>query len=68
MTAIFDFFDTLFTVIKSVFDSGMWLLKAIPSLLFSIGSVYAYAPEFLLSLLITCASLTVTFAVVKMIL
>ncbi len=68
MSAILDSFSTIFTFIKSLFSSAMWMLQAIPSLLFSIGSVYAYAPEFLQYLLITCASLTVTFAVIKLIL
>lgn len=68
MSGILDFFSTLITFIKSMFSSAVWMLQAIPSLLFSIGSVYAYAPEFLQYLLITCASLTVTFAVIKLIL
>lgn len=67
MSAIIDAFSTLFTFIKSMFSSAVWMLNAIPSLLFSIGSVYAYAPEFLQYLLITCASLTVAFAIIKLI-
>lgn len=67
MFPIMDVLSAVIAGIKSLFHSGMWLIRAIPSLLFSVSSVYAYAPEFLQYLLITCASLTVAFAVIKII-
>ena len=66
MTALLDFFGTVFDVIRNFFFSTIWALKSIPTLATSLAGVYAYAPSCLQYALVLCFSITVTFGVLRM--
>lgn len=52
MQAILDFFRTVFNLIGSFISSSIWALQNIPKMAVSFSAVFAYAPQFLQSLVI----------------
>lgn len=66
MSAIIDFFKTLFNFIGTLFDGVLWAITSIPSMANTFLSVFAYAPPFLSLFLTLCLTLTITYAVLKL--
>lgn len=66
MSAIIDFFKTIFNFIGTLIDGVIWAITSIPNMANAFISVFAYAPPFLSMFLTVCLTLTITYAVLKM--
>lgn len=67
MGAIIDFFKTLFNFISTLLEGIVWAISNIPTMADSFISVFAYAPPFLSVFLTLCLTVTITYAVLKLI-
>ena len=66
MGAIIDFFKTLFDFVTTLLDGVVWAITNIPTMANSFVSVFAYAPPFLSVFLTLCLTITITYAVLKL--
>lgn len=66
MGAIIDFFKTLFDFVTTLLDGVVWAITNIPTMANSFISVFAYAPPFLSVFLTLCLTITITYAVLKL--
>lgn len=66
MSAILDFFGTIFNFIKTLISGIIWAITAIPEMANSFISIFSYAPPFLSVFLTLCLTVTITYAVLKM--
>lgn len=66
MGAIIDFFKTLFDFVTTLLDGVVWAITNIPTMSNSFISVFAYAPPFLSVFLTLCLTITITYAVLKL--
>lgn len=66
MTAIIDFFRTIFNFLGTIISGLIWAITNIPKMADSFLSVFAYAPPFLSVFLTLCLTVTVTFAILKL--
>lgn len=67
MGAIIDFFKTLFDFVTTLLDGVIWAITNIPTMANSFIAVFAYAPPFLSVFLTLCLTVTITYAVLKLI-
>lgn len=67
MGAIIDFFKTLFDFVTTLLDGVIWAITNIPTMANSFISVFAYAPPFLSVFLTLCLTVTITYAVLKLV-
>lgn len=66
MSTIIDFLKTIFNFLGTLIDGILWAITSIPSMANSFIGVFAYAPPFLSMFLTVCLTLTITYAVIKM--
>lgn len=66
MGAIIDFFSALFQMIGNIFTGALWAITELPKMVLTFSTVYAYIPTPLLTLLTVSITLTVTFAIIKL--
>lgn len=67
ISSIFDYITGFFEFIGSMFESIVWLITIIPQIESSYSATFAYAPDFLFPFLTISISLTVIFAVIRLI-
>lgn len=66
ISAIFDFFKTIFTFIGTLIDGIVWAITSIPSFAEAFTGIFAYSPPFLTVFLTVSLTVTVTYAVFKL--
>ena len=67
MGAIIDFFSALFQMIGNIFHGALWAITELPKMVLTFSSVYAYIPVPILTLLTISITLSITFAIIKLI-
>lgn len=67
MSAILDFFSTIYHFLASLIQGLLWVCTNLPRLQMMLFEVFAYAPPWLNVFLTLCLSLLVAFGIIKLI-
>lgn len=66
MDAILQFFETIFQLISNFFTNIVWCVTNIPYMMQSIIETFVYIPDFLYQFMYLSVSLTMLFAVIRL--
>ncbi len=66
MSKIIEFFETIFKFLSTLISGVLWAITNIPTMANSFISIFAYAPPFLSVFLTLCLTLTITYAILKL--